>query len=275
MTRRQWVRWACVVLVLAVVLVATPPIQPARAGSGSVDRPTLHAKTGPSAAEPVGDRLTVDLAQPASGWAALSDDGAVPWGPLSLGDRFARMAADLGVGAPIASAAIRAGQRGDGPALANDNRRRVFLQVGETPGAHIAALVDATGIPRSTVRYHLRVLDDAGLIAGGRVGGKHRYVPIGVDLRVAAALHDEPTRSVADAVARFEPVSVTGLAEELDRAPSTVSHHLDRLDEAGLLERERDGGRMLLRLHPDSRNRFDGVASDVAGSGPEAGLSAE
>lgn len=132
--------------------------------------------------------------------------------------------------------------------LANDTRQRVYEAVKESPGIYIAAIVEATGIPRSTVRYHLRVLADEGLVMDEIIGGKHRYAAATENLALHAALDDGPTNDVLRAVSRFEPVSVGGLAEELDRAPSTVSHHLERLTDDGLVERERDGCRVLISL---------------------------
>lgn len=157
---------------------------------------------------------------------------------------------------PVAFLLFGYTRQADGATLDNEIRERVFHHVRSTPGAHIAAIADGTDVPRSTVRYHLRVLEDAGLIAGATVRGRHRYAPAEADIELAAALHDDPTRAVLEAVGRFEPVSVSGIAEEIDRAPSTVAHHLDQLESAGLLTRERTNGKVHVRL--------DGLTLDPA-----------
>lgn len=176
---------------------------------------------------------------------------------------------------PVALLLFGYTRQADGTTLENEIRERVFQHVRSTPGAHIAAIADGTEVPRSTVRYHLRVLEDEGLIDGATIRGRHRYAPAETDLELAAALHDEPTRAVLEAVGRFEPVSVSGIAEEIDRAPSTVAHHLDQLETAGLLTRERTNGQVDVHL--------DGLALDpmkdgsvVAAEGdPRAELPAE
>ncbi len=61
-----------------------------------------------------------------------------------------------------------------------------------------------------------------------------------------------------DAVARREPASVGELADELGRDPSTVTHHLKRLEEDGLVERERDGRAVVNRLSPEAKTAFSG-----------------
>lgn len=162
-----------------------------------------------------------------------------------------------GVGVPLGAVLLGYSRQANGEPLDNDVRRQVHERVRATPGAHIAALVEATDVSRSTVRYHLNVLEAAGLITGEMIRGKHRYAPAGEDLVTAAALYDGPAREVLDGVARFEPVSVTGLADAVDRAPSTVSHHLDRLADVGLLEREREQGRVVVRLLPEARQHVD------------------
>jgi DNA-binding transcriptional ArsR family regulator len=44
--------------------------------------------------------------------------------------------------------------------------------------------------------------------------------------------------------------SVSGLADRIDRDPSTVSHHLSRLEDDGLIHREREGQAVTNRLAP-------------------------
>lgn len=176
---------------------------------------------------------------------------------------------------PLSLVVLGYHRHADEAPLTNDIRKRIFDQILATPGVHIAGIVDRTGIPRSTVRYHLRVLEDADVVDSETLQGKHRYGPAGADLAIAAAYRDAPARETLDAVDRFEPVTVTGLANELGLAPSTVSHHLDRLEEAGLVERDRDGARVLIR-QGDAGPPATGTAADIgAVDGPSAGLSAE
>lgn len=180
-----------------------------------------------------------------------------------------------GVGVPLGAVLLGYSRHANTEPLDNEVRRRVNERVRATPGAHIAAIVEATDVSRSTVRYHLNVLETAGLITGEMIGGKHRYAPAGEDLATAAALYDGPAREVLDSVARFEPVSVTGLADAVDRAPSTVSHHLDRLADVGLLERERADGRVVVSLLPEARQHVDEVVPSPPEGEPRAGLTAE
>ncbi len=232
------------VLFVAVVLLTAAAVGPTAGGLlTDLDRPDDGS----------GSAGTVDTSQPTFADDVLTEETATvgtadrPATSIvdRVGDRIStpsdRVAAPDWT-PPVALLLFGYTRQADGSTLENEIRERVFNHVRSTPGAHIAAIADGTDVPRSTVRYHLRVLEGAGLIVGATIRGRHRYAPAETDLELAAALHDEPTRAVLEAVGRFEPVSVSGIADEIDRAPSTVAHHLDQLEDAGLLTRERSNG---------------------------------
>ncbi|PSP92335.1 hypothetical protein BRC84_06270 [Halobacteriales archaeon QS_1_68_44] len=99
--------------------------------------------------------------------------------------------------------------------LEQSTRAAAFSAIERTPGKSLEAIAATVGVTKSTVRYHVEVLCDAGR-----------------------------------AVARHEPASVTAVAEATDRAPSTVSHHLSALEERGYVERERAGEAVMTTLSP-------------------------
>jgi len=145
----------------------------------------------------------------------------------------------------------------DADALDHDARERLHRIVGDDPGVNVAALADRAGLTRSTARYHLRVLEQTGVLASAKISGKRRYFRAtgdgDGDAEWHAALRDQTTADVVEVIGREGPVSGSTLAAELDRDPSTVSHHLNRLEEAGLVERERDGRAIVNRLTDAAR----------------------
>lgn len=74
-------------------------------------------------------------------------------------------------------------------------------------------------------------------------------------------MEKESTQAVIEALAAA-PDSISSLPDRLAKDPSTVSHHLSRLEADGLVERERDGQSVTNRLTPGLRAMFEG------GSGP-------
>jgi DNA-binding transcriptional ArsR family regulator len=150
---------------------------------------------------------------------------------------------------PIGTVLLRYSRFDDSDPLENDVRQQVYEAVERSPGTYISEVSEECDASRSTVRYHVRILEEEGLIVGEAERGKHRFYPIGSETpELAAALNDSATARVIDAIARLEPVTVSALAEDLDRSPGTVSYHLDRLTDDGLLERERMGNAVVTRL---------------------------
>jgi len=149
--------------------------------------------------------------------------------------------------------------------LENDNRAAIVEAVEETPGINLTSLVEETGLAESTARYHLRVLEHEDLLKSAKVRGCRRFVPAtDDDVELAAALEEEATKGVLRALFEHGPVTGTTLSDVLDRDPSTVSHHLSRLAEAGLVERERDGPALLNSLSPETREAFSEVGVGAA-----------
>ncbi|SFL12657.1 Helix-turn-helix domain-containing protein [Halogranum rubrum] len=155
--------------------------------------------------------------------------------------------------------------RHDFSPLDNEVRNEVFRAITDSPGAYVAAVADETDIPRSTVRYHVRVLEREGLVFSEKIRGKQRHFPSDDDHpTLTAALADDTVATVMSAVAQTEPATTSELAAELDRAPSTVSHHLSRLEEDELVERERDGGAVLTRISPEISHRLHATLLELS-----------
>lgn len=128
--------------------------------------------------------------------------------------------------------------------LEHDVRSDIIEIVGALPGLYLAQLVTKVGKPSSTVRYHTRVLERENRLQSAKLWGNHRFYPPTMD-EEAFAYHamrrDTASSRVYDVVNEHEPITVGVVADLIDRAPSTVSHHLSRLEAAGLIERIRNG----------------------------------
>lgn len=130
----------------------------------------------------------------------------------------------------------------DSNPLAHTGREQLYECIRAEPGVHLSAVSESADLPLSTARYHLRILEHEGLVRGVKLNGKRRFFPPDVEAEaLVAALAEDATATVLRSLVREGPGSVSELADRLDRDPSTVSHHLDRLADDGLVERERQG----------------------------------
>jgi predicted transcriptional regulator len=149
--------------------------------------------------------------------------------------------------------------------ITHETREAIYDHLLSEPGTYVSAFTDLPTVSAAlgTVRYHLRVLEREGLIRSEKMRGKRRFFPVGTDPdALSLALESESTSAILEALAESAD-TVSGLADRIDRDPSTVSYHLSRLEEDGLVERERDGQAKINRLAPDvervleRRPRFD------------------
>jgi DNA-binding transcriptional ArsR family regulator len=151
--------------------------------------------------------------------------------------------------------------------LDHETRDTLCERIESSPGTYLTALADAVDEPMGTVRHHLKILEREGLIEGAKLRGKRRYYPVGEtpDALDAAMSQDGP-RQVLVTLAKEGDASVSTIADALDRDPSTVSHHLSRLEEDGLVERERDGRSKVNRLAPATEAALAPQVGDPVGS---------
>ena len=152
----------------------------------------------------------------------------------------------------------------DSDPLEHEGRESVFEAIEETPGVYLSAVGERTGLSLSTIRHHLQVLERESLVMSVKVHGKRRFYPAySEQVELTAALNDEATANVIDALSRLGSASVSELAEDLDRDPSTVTHHLQRLADDDIVVRERDGRTVVNRLSSTVHTILtDDVATD-------------
>lgn len=185
---------------------------------------------------------------------------------VPAGGVVAETPSDTAVGLPSAGAdapvtdRFRAGTTTGGVSRADADgvleqptRAAVYGTIEDSPGADLAGVAEEVGVTKSTVRYHVRVLREAGVVDTAEIGGTLRISVADVDAELAGVLRADSVGAVLEAVAEWEPASVTALATETDRAVSTVSHHLTTLEDRGLVERERRGEAVVTTLAPETR----------------------
>jgi DNA-binding transcriptional ArsR family regulator len=196
--------------------------------------------------------------------ALVAPAAAGPSGELDGGVTHAAGGATGGVAIDtIRSGASSSGlSRADTEGVLNQpTRAAVYDIIRQSPGQSLSSIAHAVGVAKSTVKYHVGVLREAGLVEEAVVAGTRRFAPAEADVEIAAVMGADATGAVLEAVAAHEPASVTTVAEATDRAASTASHHLSRLEERGLVERERSGEAVVATLAPTARRALaDGPA---------------
>ncbi len=117
-------------------------------------------------------------------------------------------------------------------------RRRVFEAVVACPGTHARQLSRDLGMALGVVEHHVRHLERHGLLFAHQAGRRRTLYAAGqVDPQDARVLHvlRKPTWCRLLAALGGGEASVADLAARVGRPPATVSYHLRRLRDLGLL----------------------------------------
>jgi predicted transcriptional regulator len=131
-------------------------------------------------------------------------------------------------------------------------RRRVYQAIARHPGIHLRELERRTSLALGDLRYHLDYLEARQLINSLTDGYRKAYFPTqGVflqDRRTLSLLRQRVPRQIVLLLLRKETVDYEGLAATLGLSKPTLSFHLKKLVESGLITGERVEGRNVYRL---------------------------
>lgn len=144
--------------------------------------------------------------------------------------------------------------------LDNEIRRAIYEHVQEFPGLHLSEVARSVDVDTNHAKYHLRVLEDEGLVSSEREDGYWRFYPradgsLGKheilqpeDKELLSLLRREIPLRITLILLEREEANASSLGDELDIAASTVNYHTSKMEEAGLLESYRDGRKRVYRL---------------------------
>ncbi|HUR69206.1 MAG TPA: ArsR family transcriptional regulator [Candidatus Thermoplasmatota archaeon] len=126
-------------------------------------------------------------------------------------------------------------------------RQRVYDTVRRYPGIHLRGIERELSTSAALAQYHLRSLAEEGLVEHHEQGGYARYYPTARgksarvttrDVPLVGLLREEVPLHIVLLLLDRGALTHTELVRELGIAKSTVSYHLAKLAEAGIVERE-------------------------------------
>jgi len=126
-------------------------------------------------------------------------------------------------------------------------RTALVNAVRANPGIHFRALQRELDCSTSTVEHHL---DTSNRVRDHRLRGYRRVYPHDLPERFdspLAALNHEPRGPILCILHQDTTASFSDIHGRIDQAPSTVSGHLDTLNNAALITVEEDGRRKQYR----------------------------
>jgi len=118
-------------------------------------------------------------------------------------------------------------------------RKKVFEAIKANPGSHLRELDRILDIPFGTIRYHVKVLIKRSLIVAKKEGKYKRFYVKGKinreDKKRLAVLRKELPRTIILLLLEFPDSTHKEISEMMDVAPSTLSYHLKKMLDKGIL----------------------------------------
>ena len=119
-----------------------------------------------------------------------------------------------------------------------DTRVLLMKHIEQTPGIRYRELLRLTGLVNGVLTYHLAALERANVIKVNRESRMTRYYPVSVSDQESAILkfiRREPIRQILLFILEHDLCTFNEIVDHTRKAPSTVSSHLKRLREAGVV----------------------------------------
>lgn len=137
-------------------------------------------------------------------------------------------------------------------ALELDARRQIYEYILATPGTHLRGVHRAVSLPFGQVLYHLNYLEKLDLVVVKKDGKFSRYFVKNLlgrkEKDVISVLRHEVPRTIAILLLFYKELSHRAILEHVTVSPSTLSFHLAKMVDAGLVEREQRGRESIYRL---------------------------
>lgn len=172
---------------------------------------------------------------------AVPHDGLV-WG-MSLGG--AGLVAGLGVLYYLGVGGLR--HVGRENVLDHPMRTALLDTIRSSPGIHLRELASSHETAVTNTQWHLRKLEQAGLVKTQKIQGRRLYYPVagGQAMRVLAVenatLRNPNAHRLSDFLQTNPGASQRALAEHLGMNPGTVRWHLRKMESAGLVRAIHEG----------------------------------
>lgn len=123
-------------------------------------------------------------------------------------------------------------------AIEVDTKTILLGHIEATPGVRYRELLRMTGLVNGVLTYHLAVLEKAGAIKVDRQARITRYYPVNIsdtEYAVLKFVRHEPVRQIVLFMLDHDLCTFNEIVDHTGKAPSTVSSHLKRLKEAGVV----------------------------------------
>jgi predicted transcriptional regulator len=136
--------------------------------------------------------------------------------------------------------------------ISNTTRSRIYDFILKYPGSYLNEISRKLDIPKSTVNYHLNYLKKKGLIISEPNGKRKRfydsYEISKVEKRFLNLLLENVPCKIIMYLFSHPDSSQVEISKYLDKHPTTISFHIEKLNNADIIEITPNGNKMQHKL---------------------------
>lgn len=140
-------------------------------------------------------------------------------------------------------------------ALDLENRKRIYDYVSRYPGTYLREIQKDLKLEMGVLEYHLNYLEKKGLLSSEMDGRLRRfYVSEEVaflDRKLLGLMRQRIPRKIAIRALLESEVSFDDLRKDLGISKSTLSFHLKKMRNLGILQERRKGRRMIYSIRKE------------------------
>jgi predicted transcriptional regulator len=138
------------------------------------------------------------------------------------------------------------------------NAKRAIQFIQQHPGCHLRRIRDQLGISMGTAQYHLARLEKAGRVTSYRRGLFRYYFPVGLfqdnEKSLLEILSQETAREILILIIEQKGPTQTDIVDKIGLSAASVSWHVGRLLELGIITEVRAGKYKKYQLRGDPKN---------------------
>jgi predicted transcriptional regulator len=120
-----------------------------------------------------------------------------------------------------------------------DTKSKILKCINRVPGIRYRELLRLTGLPNGTLEYHLKILEGIQKVTTFRRSGRRTgYYPIDIpadESHILEHIRNQVARQIVFFILERDLRTFGEVVEHIKKAQSTVSWHLKRLSEAGII----------------------------------------
>jgi predicted transcriptional regulator len=121
----------------------------------------------------------------------------------------------------------------------NGSQTLILKQIDKSPGIRYRELLRLTGLTNGGLEYHLKILEKSHKVQVDRHDGRRtRYYPLNISVdesHILGCVRNNVARQIVSFILGHDLCTFGEIVEHIRKAPSTVSWHLKRISEAGII----------------------------------------